>query len=661
MLLRQLLKLKNAAIVRNYSKRIEEFDLDKIRNFCIIAHVDHGKSTLADRLMELTGAVKKNEKNKQILDKLEVERQRGITVKSQTCSMIHNGHLLNLIDTPGHVDFSYEVNRSLMVCDGALLIVDGREGIQSQTVANFFAAFEEDLSIIPIINKIDMASSIQIENCLKNLEESFGFDRDSILKVSAKTGENCENILEEIIKIIPKPKNCEKDNAFSAIVFDSEFEHNSGILSYVLVESGQLKKNEILFSHEKLFGTEKKDCSIDKNKLSFSSRSKDRNQSMKQIKILDFGIMTPGMESTSSLSCGQVGYLLTNIKKFDDIVIGDVWSTNVVNLMERKRKKFQSPIPMLYAGIFPEDPSEYNELRIALSKLIINDTSIEINYDKSIALGQGFRLGFLGLLHLDVFKDRLKKEYSTNVIITHPTVPYKIILKNDKLIKEYGTNELILCSTEKFPEPFDIADTMEPIISGKIFLPTIYVNEIIKLCKNYRGILMNREEIDDKYSNLEYQLPFGEIIEDFHSELKRLSHGFASFSYSLSDYQSAPLVKLDIWINDERIDEFSVVKHQLNAKHFANQLVDRLSKEIRRQQFKIKIQAKISSKIISSRTLAAYRKDVTAKLYGGDVTRRMKLLERQREGKKKLKLHGSVEIGSEIFMKVFQNNQLNDK
>ncbi|XP_044801853.1 translation factor GUF1, mitochondrial isoform X3 [Bubalus kerabau] len=534
------------------------FPVENTRNFSIIAHVDHGKSTLADRLLELTGAIDKTKNNKQVLDKLQVERERGITVKAQTASLFYNyegkQYLLNLIDTPGHVDFSYEVSRSLSACQGVLLVVDANEGIQAQTVANFFLAFEAQLSIIPVINKIDLKNA-DPERVEKQIEKVFDIPGDECIKISAKLGTNVESVLDAVIKRIP---------------------------SYA----------------------------------------------------------------------GQVGYLIAGMKDVTEAQIGDTLYLHKQPV--EPLPGFKSAKPMVFAGMYPVDQSEYNNLKSAIEKLTLNDSSVVVHRDSSLALGAGWRLGFLGLLHMEVFNQRLEQEYNASVILTTPTVPYKAVLSSAKLIKEYREKEITIINPAQFPDKSKVTEYLEPVVLGTIITPDEYTGKIMMLCQARRAVQKNMMYIDQNRVMLKYLFPLNEIVVDFYDSLKSLSSGYASFDYEDAGYQTAELVKMDILLNGNIVEELVTVVHKDKAYSIGKAICERLKDSLPRQLFEIAIQAALGSKIIARETVKAYRKNVLAKCYGGDITRKMKLLKRQAEGKKKLRKVGNVEVPKDAFIKVLK-------
>ncbi|KAM9086638.1 translation factor GUF1, mitochondrial isoform 2-T2 [Megaptera novaeangliae] len=587
---------------------MSRFPVENTRNFSIIAHVDHGKSTLADRLLELTGAIDKTKNNKQVLDKLQVERERGITVKAQTASLFYDyegkQYLLNLIDTPGHVDFSYEVSRSLSACQGVLLVVDANEGIQAQTVANFFLAFEAQLSVIPVINK----------------ETWFYFQKSQI---SAKLGTNVESVLQAVIKRIPPPK-VHRKNPLRALVFDSTFDQYRGVIANVALFDGVVSKGDKIVSAH----------------------------TQKTYEVNEVGVLNPNEQPTHELYAGQVGYLIAGMKDVTEAQIGDTLYLHKQPV--EPLPGFKSAKPMVFAGMYPIDQSEYNNLKSAIEKLTLNDSSVTVHRDSSLALGAGWRLGFLGLLHMEVFNQRLEQEYNASVILTTPTVPYKAVLSSAKLIKEYREKEITIINPAQFPDKSKVTEYLEPIVLGTIITPDEYTGKIMMLCQARRAVQKNMMHIDQNRIMLKYLFPLNEIVVDFYDSLKSLSSGYASFDYEDAGYQTAELVKMDILLNGNIVEELVTVVHKDKAYSAGKAICERLKDSLPRQLFEIAIQAALGSKIIARETVKAYRKNVLAKCYGGDITRKMKLLKRQTEGKKKLRKVGNVEVPKDAFIKVLK-------
>ncbi|XP_068719487.1 translation factor GUF1 homolog, mitochondrial-like isoform X2 [Montipora capricornis] len=599
---------------------MSEFPVSRIKNFSIIAHIDHGKSTLADRLLEMTGTISRNTDNKQVLDKLQVERERGITVKAQTVSLFYNyngeTYLLNLIDTPGHVDFSYEVSRSLAACQGVILLVDSAQGVQAQTVSNFFLAFDKDLHIIPVLNKIDLKSA-DPEGVSKQMEKLFDIRQEEILKISAKTGTGVDNILETIIQQLPCPQGDSKA-PLKALLFDSWYDHYRGVICLVAVLNGSLTKGDEIMS----------------------------GYSKQRYEVMDVGIMYPGEVSTGALYTGQVGFVACGIRNSKDAQIGDTFfhpHSPVEPLSGFKPMK-----PTVFAGVYPVDQTEHIYLRSAIEKLTLNDASVTVHADSCLALGQGWRLGFLGLLHMDVFKQRLEQEYNASVIVTSPNVPYKVILagKEEKEIEVLNPLEL--------PEPSMVKLYMEPFVMGTIVFPEECMGKMLTLCESRRGEQQEVLYIDESRVMIKYLLPLSEVIVDFYDELKSQSSGYASFDYEDEGYRETNIVRMDILINGTAIDALSCIVHADKAVESGRSLCTKLKEVIPRQLFEVVIQASIRGRITARETIKALRKDVTAKCYGGDITRKMKLLQKQKEGKKRMKRIGRVDVPHEAFLAVLR-------
>lgn len=603
--------------IQNFS--IKDFTPDRIRNFSIIAHIDHGKSTLADRLLEMAGTISTRQKAEQVLDKLQVERERGITVKAQTASLFYEyqgkEYLLNLIDTPGHVDFAYEVSRSLYACQGALLLVDAVQGVQAQTMANFFLAFDQDLVIIPVINKIDMANADQ-ERVAREMDIAFGIKKDEILHISAKTGLNIDTVFEAIIQRIKPPVGTE-DGPLKALLFDSWYDEYRGVICLIEVIDGCIKKGDhITAAH-----------------------------TGHDYEVLDIGLMYPEPCIMPALYTGQVGYLIAGMKTVKEACIGDTFYHTKQPV--KPLPGFKPAKPMVFAGIYPLDTSEFDQVRDAIEKLTLNDPSVHVEKESSIALGLGFRCGFLGLLHMDVFKQRLEQEYNVSIIVTSPTVLYKVLLTDGE--------EMIIENPSKFPDQVKIEQVFEPVVKATIITPKDYLGNIMTLCQERRGEQKDMTYIDENRIVLHYKLPLNEIITDFYDKLKSMSAGYASFDYEQCGYEQADLVKMNILLNGKAVDALSVIVHRDKAFYLGRQLTQKLRSVIHRQLFEVAIQAAIGAKIIARESVAAMRKDVIAKCYGGDITRKRKLLEKQKEGKKKLKQVGSVELPHEAFLTVLKH------
>ena len=602
------------------NKTIKDFTPDKIRNFSVIAHIDHGKSTLSDRLLEVTGTLSTRHKNEQFLDKLQVEKERGITVKAQTVSMVYNykgeDYLLNLIDTPGHVDFSYEVSRSLYACQGALLLVDACQGVQAQTMANFYLAFEQDLTIVPIINKIDMANA-DTERVTRELDSLFDYKKEEILLASAKTGLGIDGILDAIVERMPAPTT-QIDDPVKALLFDSWFDDYRGVICLVTLESGVLKKgDDITQSHTNT-----------------------------RYEVLEIGVMYPGPTPTDALYAGQVGYIITGMKTVKEAQVGDTIHKSKQPV--EAYPGFRLAKPMVFAGIFPVENSDFEFLRDAIEKLTLNDASVSLEKKSSPALGLGFRCGFLGLLHMDVFKQRLEQEYNQNVIATAPSVRYKLKLTNG--------NEIEIENPSDFPDRSHIEKIYEPMIDATIIVPKEYLGNILDLCQKKRGEQTNMEPLDDSRIIVKYKLPLNEVATDFYDQLKSLSSGYASFDYDEAGYEPSDLVKMDILLNTKPVDALAVIVHKDSAYTIGRSLAEKLKKAIPRQLFEVIIQAAQGATIIARERVAPLRKNVTAKCYGGDVSRKRKLLEKQKEGKKRMKQIGNVEVPQEAFLTILKKD-----
>lgn len=601
-------------------ERLKSFTPDKIRNFSVIAHIDHGKSTLSDRLLEVTGTLSTRHKNEQFLDRLQVEKERGITVKAQTASMIynHNGeeYLLNLIDTPGHVDFSYEVSRSLYACQGAILLVDAAQGVQAQTMANFYLAFEQDLTIIPVINKIDMQAA-DVPRVSRELESLFDFKEEELVLASAKTGIGISEILTAIVEHLPAP-TCLPDEPLKALLFDSWFDEYRGIITLIAVKNGVIKKG-------------------DRITMAQSNTTYD---------VLDIGLMFPDLKPTDVLYAGQVGYLITGMKTIKEARIGD--TIHLAKQPVEPFPGFKPAKPMVFAGIFPIENTEFELLRDAIEKLILNDASVSIEKKSSPALGLGYRCGFLGLLHMDVFKQRLEQEYDVAIIITAPSVRYKLLLTNGKTIEVENPAD--------FPERNYIDTVYEPIIDATIIVPQEFVGNILELCQRKRGIQMDMQPLDQTRMIIKYKLPLNEVASDFYDQIKSLSSGYASFDYDSAGYEPADVVKMDFLLNGNPVDALSVIVHKEFAHPIGKTLTGKLRKVIPRQLFEVAIQAALGGTIVARETVSALRKNVTAKCYGGDITRKRKLLEKQKKGKKRMKQVGNVEVPQEAFLTILKKD-----
>jgi GTP-binding protein LepA len=594
-----------------------------IRNFCIIAHIDHGKSTLADRLLDSTGAVKERDRRAQLLDDMDLERERGITIKSRAVQIEHTkdgvDYVLNLIDTPGHVDFSYEVSRSIAACEGALLVVDAAQSIQAQTISNLYLALENDLEIIPVLNKIDLPSA-NTEVVADEVVSLLGCKHEDILLASAKTGQGVGDILDAIIKRVPAPKGQEK-NELQALIFDSVFNPYRGIETYFKVVSGSLSKGD---------------------KIKFLSTGKTYHAE-------EVGILKLQQVPKKTISCGDVGYLITGIKDAKEVKVGDT-ITLAESSISIPIKGFEDVKPMVFAGIYPVDSDDYENLRSSMEKLQLNDASLVFSPESSAALGFGFRCGFLGMLHLEIIQERLQREFNMSVITTVPNVSYWAYTKKDPSVPVLVNNPADL------PDPSRLDRVEEPFIKASIITKAEFVGNALSLCIEKRGVVTNQRYLSTERVELSFDMPLAEIVFDFYDRLKSISKGYASFDYSPSGMVSSKLIRLDILLNGSPVDALSSLIHFENARRLGRKMCEKLKELIPRQQFDIPIQAAIGSKIISRETIKAYRKDVTAKLYGGDVTRKRKLLEKQKKGKKKMRMVGSVEIPQKAFMAVLQIN-----
>ena len=593
--------------------------MDKIRNFCIIAHIDHGKSTLADRLLEFTQTVDSRNMTNQLLDNMDLERERGITIKSHAIQMLHkvNGssYTLNLIDTPGHVDFSYEVSRSIASCEGALLIVDASQGIQAQTISNLYLALEQGLEIIPILNKIDLPGAM-IEEVSDQVIDLIGCEKEDILHVSAKDGIGIENLVNEIIKKVPSPEG-DSGKELQAMIFDSVYNSFRGIEVLFRVFNGKIRKG-------------------DKVKFVNTGREYD---------VDEIGILKLEKESRNEISSGNVGYLISGIKNAKEVKVGDTITHSKNNTIEAI-KGFEDVKPMVFAGIYPVDSSDYEELRNSLEKLQLNDASLVWEPETSAALGFGFRCGFLGMLHMDIIQERLDREFNMSVITTVPSVEFKCHKTNGETINIYAPSEM--------PEPNEITKIEEPVISAQIITKSNYIGGIIKLCIDRRGVLKNQVYLSKDRVELSFTLPLSEIVFDFYDKLKSISRGYASLDYELSGFLESKMSKLDIMLNGDKVDALSAIVHRDKAYSWGKKLCEKLKELLPRQMFEIAVQASIGNKIISRETVRALRKNVTAKCYGGDITRKRKLLEKQKKGKKRMRQVGNVEIPQNAFLAVLK-------
>ena len=593
-------------------------DLKHIRNFSIIAHIDHGKSTIADRILEECHAITDREKKDQLLDSMELERERGITIKlnAVTLNYEYKGekYLLNLIDTPGHVDFTYEVSRSLAACEGAILVVDATQGIEAQTLANLYLALDNNLEIIPILNKIDLPNA-EVDRVIKELHDTLGFNEDEIILCSAKEGIGIKELLDRVIEKVPCPK--EEDDKLSCLIFDSLYDAYRGVVISLRVVNGKIKVG-------------------DKIKMMKTNATYE---------VLSLHINTPKEVEKKELSAGEVGYLTASIKSISDVKVGDT-ITSLNNATKEPLSGYKEIKPFVYCGIYPIDSKKYEDLKEALEKLTLNDASLIYQPEVSKALGFGFRCGFLGLLHMDITKERIEREFKIDLIATSPSVIYEIILNNDEII--------YVDSPNKLPERGSIKEIREPYISSSIFVPSNYIGAVMELCQNKRGNYIGLEYIDKTRVNIHYELPLSEIVYDFFNKLKSATKGYASFDYEIIGNKKSDLVKMDILLNGEVVDALSVIVHKDFAYNRGKVIAENLKKIIPRQMFEVPIQAAIGSKVIARETVKAMRKDVLAKCYGGDVSRKRKLLEKQKEGKKKMKMIGSVELPSDAFLSILK-------
>ena len=597
----------------------DKVELEKIRNFSIIAHIDHGKSTLADRILEKTNAVDKRVMKEQILDNMDIERERGITIKLNAVRLNYRDYILNLIDTPGHVDFSYEVSRSLAACEGAILVVDATQGIEAQTLANVYLALDNDLEIIPVINKIDLPNA-EPELRRQELVDTFGFNPEDVVFTSGKTGEGVDLLLSKIVEKVPAPR-IEEDDHLKALIFDSYFDSYRGVVAFVRVVSGSVHVG-------------------DKIMMKTTGASYE---------VTELGFHTPSTVKVEQLSAGEVGYICASIKDISDVRVGDT-ITLASNPCIEALPGYKKMKPMVYCGLYPIDSKKYPALREALEKLKINDASLVFETESSTTLGFGFRTGFLGLLHMEIIVERIEREFHVELIATSPSVIYEITLTDGSIISIDNPSE--------FPERVKIKEIKEPFVRTSIFVPSNYVGNIMELCQNKRGTYLSMEYLDEKRVNIHYELPLSEIVYDFFDKLKSYTKGYASMDYDIIGNKPSDLVKMDILLNGEIVDALSIIVHRDFAYHRARVIVDNLKKLIPRQMFEVPIQATIGSKVIARADIKAMRKNVLAKCYGGDITRKRKLLETQTEGKKKMKQIGHVEVPSEAFLSVLSTEEI---
>lgn len=592
-----------------------------IRNFSIIAHIDHGKSTLADRLIQRCGLLTEREMQAQVLDNMELERERGITIKSQAVRLIHKSadgkeYTFNLIDTPGHVDFNYEVSRSLAACDGAVLVVDAAQGVEAQTLSNVYLALDNDLEVLPVINKIDLPSA-DPDRIKQEIEDIIGLDTEEAPLISAKNDINIEEVFEKIIKLLPPPEG-DETAALKALIFDSVYDSYRGVIVFMRIFDGKLKKGD---------------------RVRFMATGKEFD-------VVEVGVFGPGkFIPCDELSAGDVGYLTASIKNVKDTRIGDT-VTLAQNPVDKPLPGYKKVQSMVYCGIFPADGSKYQDLRDALEKLQLNDAALVFDAETSVALGFGFRCGFLGLLHLEIIQERLEREYNLDLVTTAPSVIYHIYLTDGQ--------KMVISNPSDFPDPTLIEHMEEPWVKAEIILPTEYIGAIMELCQQRRGVYESMEYLEATRAILHYRLPLNEIIYDFFDVLKSRSRGYASLDYELDGYEASKLVKLDILVNREPVDALSFIVHETGAVERGRKIVEKLKKEIPRHLFEIPLQAAIGNKIIARQTISAYRKDVLAKCYGGDISRKKKLLEKQKEGKKRMRQVGNVDVPQSAFMSVLK-------
>jgi len=607
------------AILRKFENKEGKLSKKHIRNFSIIAHIDHGKSTLADRLIEKTGTVSAREMSEQLLDNMEIEKERGITIKLQTCRLYYQykgeEYIFNLIDTPGHVDFTYEVSRSLAACEGALLVVDATQGVEAQTLSNVYLALENDLEILPVINKIDLASA-DVDAVKLEVEDIIGLDTDGCPLVSAKEGIGIDDLIEQIIEKLPAPKG-DDDAPLKALIFDSFYDNYRGAISMVRIMDGTVKVGDTI-------------------KMMSSGKT---------FEVVEVGYFSPGMRPCDVLSSGEVGYIAASIKNVSDTAVGDT-ITNAQNPAKEALPGYKKATPMVYTGVFPADGARYDDLKEALLKLQLNDASLSFDPEVSTALGFGFRCGFLGLLHMEIIEERLEREFDLDLITTAPSVSY--------IVTKTNGDKLTIDNPTALPNPSEIASIEEPIVKATLYTPPEYVGSIMELCQGKRGVFVDMSYIDPTRVQLIYRMPLNEIIYDFFDSLKSRTRGYASLDYEMDGYEKSDLVRLDMMINGDLCDALSIIVHKDNAYARGRGIAEKLKDVIPRQLFEIPIQATVGGKIIARETVKAMRKDVLAKCYGGDITRKKKLLEKQKEGKKRMRKVGSVEVPSEAFISILK-------
>ncbi|MBW6463563.1 MAG: translation elongation factor 4 [Firmicutes bacterium] len=594
---------------------------ENIRNFCIIAHIDHGKSTLADRLLEATGTLTARQMKEQVLDQMDLERERGITIKLQAVRLAYRAldgedYILNLIDTPGHVDFTYEVSRSLAACEGAILVVDAVQGIEAQTLANTYLALEQDLAIVPVINKIDLDSA-DPDRVKKELAEVIGIDAENALEVSAKKGIGIDEVLEAVVRMVPPPAASDPEAPLKALVFDSHYDKYRGVIAYIRVMEGHVSKGE---------------------KIKFMNTGKI-------FEVTETGVFRPGMEPTTALAAGEVGYLMASVKNVGDAQVGDT-ITAAENPAAQALPGYRKVVSMVFCGLFPQDSNDFVALREAIERLKLNDSALTYEPEKSTALGLGFRCGFLGLLHMDIVRERLEREYDLDLIVSAPSVVYRVHLRNGGVI-EVDNPALMPATDERVA-------IEEPYVDASILIPAEYMGAVLELCQEKRGEFRNSEYLESGRVRVSYLLPLAEIIYDFFDLLKSRTRGYASLDYQLHGYRESKLVLMDILVNNEKVDALSFIIHEEKAYPRGREMAEKLKDIIPRQMFDVPIQAAVENKIIARETIKALRKNVTEKLYGGDITRKRKLLEKQKEGKRKMKKIGRVEIPQEAFTAVLK-------
>ena len=583
--------------------------MESIRNFCIIAHIDHGKSTLADRMMEMTDTVAKREMKSQLLDSMELEREKGITIKLTPVRMRFRDHDLNLIDTPGHVDFSYEVSRSLQACEGAVLVVDASQGIQAQTLANVYLALEQDLTIIPVLNKVDLPAA-DVPRVSKEVINLLGCSDEDIIKISAKTGENVDQVLEAIIERIPSPSG-DSDAPTRALIFDSYYDDYRGVILYARVVDGEIRKNDQI----KMLATQAGGLA------------------------LEVGQLSPDMRASASISTGQIGYIVTNLKTTRDARVGDTITVNR-SAATQALPGYKNVKPFVYAGFFPVSNEDYNDLKDAVEKLSLSDSALQFEPENSPVLGFGVRIGFLGLLHMDIVRERLEREYNLDLVVTNPSTDYQLTLVTGE--------EANIKSAADLPDVTKLVEIREPWINGEIVVPKDYIGGVIQLIVSKRGVQKNLSYIDER-ALISFEAPLANLLTDFYDQLKSVTSGYGSFNYELSEYRAEDLVRVDFYVGGEMVDSLSVMAHRSESQSLGREVVKKLKEVVPRQSFQVSLQAAIGGRFIAREDISAYRKDVTAKLYGGDVSRRKKLLAKQAKGKKRMKKFGNVEIPSEAF------------